>query len=288
MLDMQTLCKADTACKQFRHLNRSHGPWRSLGIRAYQGLEIDNEVFDDKTRVDGVDHSAHGKKIMRMDWKTRYVYWRRELPKFRTPFEGSTLTDVKNSDEVSYCKARIRTDSLKDNGVYMEVDVTANADNLSFAVVDFDEGGKSSVTFSPDTGAVIKETKIQETPRKVKGWYIQPLRHIPSKTSQALRNERFEGCMGLYIKDGKIAFFRKYAHAKTEWETTGFIIGLDWAEGRKLTPCLAFRDEGQYHVTVKKIASSPPFEPNRYETAWDLRNWQELNWEGGNHVQYDA
>ena len=30
------------------------------------------------------------------------------------------------------------------------------------------QGGKSSVTFSPDTGAVIKETKIQENPRKVR------------------------------------------------------------------------------------------------------------------------
>eukprot|EP00399_MALV-I-05_sp_L67-4_P000201 gene202-34_t len=272
MLDMQSLCKTDTTCRQFRHMNRSHGPWRSLGSRMYQGLEIDNEVFDDKSRHEDKNDAFHEKKMLRMDWKTRYVYWRRELPKFRAPFEESTLTDVKNSDEVTYCKTRIRTDYLKNEGVYMEVEIIANADNLSFAVVDFIEGGKSSVTFSPDTGAVIKETKIQETPRKVKGWYIQPLRHIPPKTTQAMRNERFEGSMGLYIKNGKIAFFRKYAHAKTDWESTGFIIGLDWAHGSKLTPCLAFRDEGHYHVRVNKIDSVPPFEPARYETAWDMMN----------------
>jgi hypothetical protein len=35
---------------------------------------------------------------------------------------------------------------------YVEVQIKKNADNLSLAIVDFDQGGKSSVTFSPDTG----------------------------------------------------------------------------------------------------------------------------------------
>ena len=220
--------------------------------------------------------------MTKLDWKTRYVHFRRELPKFRTPFDGSILTDVKNSDEVSYCNCRFRTDLLEDSGIYLEVQVYANADNLSLAVVDFDEGGKSSVTFSPDTGAVIKETKIQETPRKVKGWYIQPLRHIPPKVgTSVIRNERFEGIMGLYVKQGKIAFFRKFAHGDSQdWETTGFVIGLDWVHGRKITPCLVFRDEGPYHVCVNKISQEPPIEPEKFESAWDIKNWQELNWEG--------
>ena len=36
------------------------------------------------------------------------------------------------------------------NGVYLEVEVNENPDNLSLVVVDFDDGERSSVTFSPD------------------------------------------------------------------------------------------------------------------------------------------
>jgi hypothetical protein len=42
--------------------------------------------------------------------------------------------------------------------------------------------------------------KIQESPRKVLGSYIQPLER---------RTERFEGYMGMYVKNGLLAFYRK-------------------------------------------------------------------------------
>lgn len=285
-LNVTDLKHVDCASQSFKKLTRTMGPWRALGNSEFQGMEIDNELFDDGTKSNSqslylISH-YYGKNTFRMDWKERFLWWRREVPKFRSPFNGRDLFEVKNSDEVSYCRCKFRTDHITKKGVYLEVTVNQNADNLSLAVVDFDEGGKSSVTFSPDTGAVIKETKIQETPRKVKGWYIQPLRHIPPRAQTVMRNERFEGSMGLYIKDEKIAFFRRYSHSRNaEWESTGFIISLDWAKGRKLTPCLAFRDEGAYNVSIAKVCSEPPFEPRKYDDAWTTNNWQELNWEGG-------
>lgn len=33
---------------------------------------------------------------------------------------------------------------------------------------------------------------------------------------------------------------------------------LAWAEGRRLTPCLAFRDEGAYRVRVVTVGAKPP------------------------------
>ncbi len=56
-----------------------------------------------------------------------------------------------------------------DKGICIEVRVRKNADNLCLAVLDLDTGGKSSITFSPDSGAVIKDTKICECPRRVEG-----------------------------------------------------------------------------------------------------------------------
>merc|ERR1719191_183906 len=137
------------------------------------------------------------------DWKARYLMFLRQMLEFRFPYEGREIVTVDSADEVAYCKCKLRSDVPlgEGTGVYLEVEVAKNADNLSLAVVDFDAGGKSSVTFSPDTGAVIKEKKIQESPRRVKGAYIQPLEP---------RLERFEGTMGLFLRDRRIAFFRKY------------------------------------------------------------------------------
>merc|ERR1719188_2709660 len=127
---------------------------------------------------------------------------------------------------------RLRTDILEacaEVGVYLEVQVLANPDNVSLAVVDFEAGGCSSVTFSPDTGAVIRERKIREAPRKVEGTYIQPLTTITS-------GQGFEGSMGLFLHGGRLAFFRRHIERGSDekpapegkWECTGFVADLPW------------------------------------------------------------
>merc|ERR1719188_35712 len=100
---------------------------------------------------------------------------------------------------------RLRTDILSadsDRDVYLEVEVLANPDNVSLAIVDFEAGGCSSVTFSPDTGAIIQERKVNEVPRKVEGFYIQPLDTITD-------GQCFEGFIGFYYCAGHLAFFRR-------------------------------------------------------------------------------
>merc|ERR1719191_993033 len=213
------------------------------------------------------------------DWKARYLMFLRQMLEFRFPYEGREIVTVDSADEVAYCKCKLRSDVPlgEGAGVYLEVEVAKNTDNLSLALVDFDEGGKSSVTFSPDTGAVIKEKKIQESPRRVKGAYIEPLEP---------KLDRFEGKMGLYVRNGHIAFFRKYKQKESEsedepWESTGFVIDLSWADGKRLTPCLAFRDEGPYCVHVVRVDSCPPIQPEKMVAAYLEKNWSELNWEGG-------
>lgn len=125
---------------------------------------------------------------------------------FCPPFEGSEITLVDQPDEVSYFQCHLCTDILDKSpmGVYLEVEVLENPDNLSMAIVDFEAGGCSSLTFSPDTGAVIREQKVRESPRKVEGAYIQPLPTLPP-------GDRFQGLLGFFLQQGRMAFFRRFS-----------------------------------------------------------------------------
>jgi hypothetical protein len=275
--------------------------------------------------------STSGRKLARIDWKGRFHHFRSDVPTFCAPFGGPEITAVAHPDEVAYFRCRLCTDILDENcthGVYLEVEVLANPDNLSMAVVDFEAGGCSSVTFSPDTGAVIRERKVREAPRKVEGAYIQPLPTVPP-------GRRFHGLMGLYLNRGRLAFFRRcdVSAAAEEgpeqpaapprgggggpgstgavgpgpqtgigiadssaagmelgpWETTGFVSDLGWAEGRRLTPCLAFRDEGAYRVRVVCVGTGPPLPLERWSTENGAASghptgdvgWSGFDWEVG-------
>lgn len=308
MLDAATLCATDATCRLINNLNRAPiGPWRALGAHTFDGLELEQDgVFEQPAcGLDGEreDRILGGRKLARIDWKGRFRRFRSDVPTFCAPFGGSQITSVAHPDEVAYFRCRLCTDVLDDpcsHGVYFEVEVLLNPDNLSMAVVDFEAGGCSSVTFSPDTGAVIRERKVREAPRKVEGAYIQPLSTLPP-------GRRFHGVMGLYLFSGSLAFFRRCSAAggpagtspgasgaqgdpgdtaleMGPWETTGFVSDLSWAEGRRLTPSLAFRGEGEYSVRIVRVGTQPPLQVGR-PTA-ELHNsvgWSGFDWEVGEH-----
>jgi hypothetical protein len=295
MLDAPALAHCDASTRLLRTLNRADaGPWRLLGARDFKGLELDQEgLFESEQLVDGSPIGFEARKQVRVDWKGRYGRFKKYIATFRAPFIGSLIEAVTQPDEVAYCRCRLRSDILNTEsncGVYLEVEVDMNPDNLSLAIVDFEAGGRSSVTFSPDTGAVIRERKVRESPRKVEGAYIQPL---PATRP----GKHFEGAIGLYIFNGHLAFFRRCSAKKDsqqansqdnglqtmteagKWESTGFITDLAWAEGRRLTPCLAFRDEGMYRVRFTRLGTDPPHRPQHVATAYHDRSWNGLDWE---------
>eukprot|EP00931_Biecheleriopsis_adriatica_P007447 TRINITY_DN108726_c0_g1_i1.p1 TRINITY_DN108726_c0_g1~~TRINITY_DN108726_c0_g1_i1.p1 ORF type:complete len:425 (+),score=73.27 TRINITY_DN108726_c0_g1_i1:99-1277(+) len=289
-LDAMSLGAVDAACRLLRELNQAHsGPWHSLGAQTFHGLELENEGVFDLSAGDDEEETAtvEPRLLTRMDWRGRFARFRAELPTFRTPFAGAEILSVEQADEIAYCRCRLRTDFLGDASgssldaaAYLEVEVLKNPDNVSLAVVDFEAGGCSSVTFSPDTGAVIRERKVREAPRKVEGAYIQPLATITA-------GQGFEGSMGLYLRGGHLAFFRRHYRSASEgeapelgaWETTGFVTDLSWAEGRRLTPCLAFRNEGQYQVRMVCVSCTPPMLPERTAAAYQDANWSSLDWD---------
>eukprot|EP00930_Biecheleria_cincta_P091242 TRINITY_DN8075_c0_g2_i1.p1 TRINITY_DN8075_c0_g2~~TRINITY_DN8075_c0_g2_i1.p1 ORF type:complete len:312 (+),score=45.39 TRINITY_DN8075_c0_g2_i1:23-937(+) len=208
MLDVNSLCSADATCRLLRQLNRaSIGPWRAMGIRAFHGMELEREGTYEQPEPERRElRQCNGRKLARVDWKGRYLHFRQDIPSFCIPFGGREISSVAHPDEVAYLRCRLCTDVLSaeyEQGVYLEVEVVANPDNLSMAVVDFEAGGCSSVTFSPDTGAVIRERKVREAPRKVEGAYIQPLPTVPP-------GRPFHGIMGLFLHRGRLAFYRRY------------------------------------------------------------------------------
>merc|ERR1712178_161677 len=95
------------------------------------------------------------------------------------------------------------------------------------------------------------------------------------------------GSMGMYLKNGLLSFFRKverYRGAQGdggEWETTGFVIDAAWTHGERLTPCLAFRDEGDYKVRIVQCGDCPPFEPRDLTRE---AKWTTLDWDGEEHA----
>lgn len=234
--------------------------WKSVAKESFAGLRGRRPIPSPQAHRDRTRHTT-------IDWKSRCRYFVMNECAFREPFVGSRVTYLSVPDEVAYLKANL----VNGAGVYCEVDVKLNADNLSLSVVDFDVGGKSSVTFSPDTGTVIKETKVQESPRIVKGFFTQSL---PQTTS------RFHGRIGLYIKDGMLAFFRKGPLEADPWLTTNFCTSSDVLmngsqEAFSITPCLAFRDQGKYDVSVVKVCRTPPIAPVKV-----AMRWKEVNWAG--------
>jgi len=279
-LDAASLCKVDASCRVARALNESQiGPWRTLGTSTFSGVELERDGVFERSDSEGQRAPLRGSKFSRLDWKGRFWRFKQELPTFRPPFVGQEIQRVRNPDEVAYCRCMLRADVLikgSNLGVYIEIEVNANPDNLSLAVVDFEAGGHSSVTFSPDTGAVIRERKVREVPRKVEGAYIQPLQ-------ATLPGKRFEGSVGLFLYEGNLAFLRRCMNDDKQslgaWESTGFVTDLSWAEGRCLTPCLAFRDEGAYHVRIIKVGSTPPVPFDLAPKAYTEARWSGLDWE---------
>jgi len=270
-------------------MNRAQfGPWRALGSQTFEGLELEEDgVFERELRPEEQNNGImNGRKLSRIDWKGRFIRFRTDVLTFCAPYGGQHIRSISYPDEVAYFRSKLCTDILNEqctHGVYVEVEVLLNPDNLSMAIVDFESGGCSSVTFSPDTGAVICERKVCETPRKVEGAYIQPLATLP-------QGQRFHGIMGLYLCGGGLAFFRRCADVQSgrsstdlgPWETTGYVSDMSWAEGRRLTPSLAFRAEGAYSVQINRVDKYPPLPIGLPSAELHKKvGWSVFDWEVG-------
>lgn len=193
------------------------------------------------------------------------------LSQFRNSSGMKDIRSTQSDREVVYLNGIILVDHLRElsvsKGVYVEITVRKRSDNLSFCLVDFDGEGTTSLTFSPDAGAVIRETQTAED--EIIGEYAAVLR----------KEKRFgtdkDSKMAVFVSaEGEIVFMRYFGG---KWESTGTVSDCTWVRGGLITPCLAFKDAGQYHVKIEKmcICDQPPYS----KACPDVPVWKPLLWE---------
>mmetsp|Transcript_125619 Transcript_125619/g.366978 ORF Transcript_125619/g.366978 Transcript_125619/m.366978 type:complete len:278 (+) Transcript_125619:54-887(+) len=274
-MDRRTLCRADAASRPLRVASCTHGgAWRAWGRRIFHGIQLweGGAAFEPEAGAERV-----------ACWKRRYGLFAQEVATFRPPFGGTEIRLLEQADECAQLRCRLDAEVLADPagpGVFLEVEVLTNPNHVTLALVDWDAGGRSSVTFSPTTGTVFRERIVGDAPRRIHGDYLQRL-------YAALPGVRFEGSVGLYVQGGRLAFFRRWRSCEADdfatgqpvWETTGFVTDLSWAQGPALTPCLAFCKEGAFHVRTACVCPEPPMQMQQVPAMCDEAAWKRFDWE---------
>ena len=188
-------------------------------------------------------------------WKAFYSLVSRRMAAFETISDSTNffnLICMSEGREEVRCSCRLRADLLADPGrqVYLEMDVLANADSVTLAVIDINSDGMS---FDPDSGFV--DRFVDKGGRACIN--LLPEMHGPP----------FHGRMGLLVSGGHLAFFRR--SGRGAWQTTGFVTELQWFHGQVLSVCLQFGDEGHYCVKITSIGSGdPPVTPTMSEALY--------------------
>jgi hypothetical protein len=94
-------------------------------------------------------------------------------------------------------------------------------------------------------------------------------RRVLSALTATTPGRGFEGSIGLLVRKGDLAFFRRHAARAGEgeelevgpWDSIEWGDCLSWAKGSRLTPCLSFGERGPYHVQMTCLNSPPPVMP---------------------------
>jgi hypothetical protein len=181
-----------------------------------------------------------------------YSGFRNYISGFRTSVPTNKIVETGDDRDVVYMNAVINVQRLNgmgsDSGVYMEVSVYNRSDHMSFCLVDFEGNGTSSITFSPDAGAVIKETRSPDD--GISGDYTAALRRrkhfgVTSPSKAAIFISTQVGIVFMRFFEGN-------------WESTGPVANLEWASGGVITPCVAFRDAGRYEVKIERVCICKP------------------------------
>lgn len=283
--DVIDLCRIDASCSKFYRRNCAWGgAWQALGKQEFQGLQL-----EEKGKYGAFGSSS----ISNVNQKSRYLYFSQEVLKFCEPFAPTQIRSVQEVGDCAQLRCGIHTDLAKNVGIYIEIEVLANPDALTLAVVDWEGGGSSSVTFSPDEGMVLFERRTGVEANHVQGKYVDAL---PNSTPRS----RFCGTIGLFVFAGRIAFFRRCQPLQSgdapaledgnfkdgkvsggQWESTGYISDFSWSQGSMLIPCIAFRNAGEYDVRISKVSSEPPMPLDAIQAATpaSVGRWQDFDGE---------
>ena len=271
-----------------------------LGIRALGACSVASKALRDRAdpqfRVRGVEDFAgwgvagHGTfgTFVGKKWKAHYLNFQQQITGFRFPETraSSSTYNIKKRDTCVHLNGELLSTNTTQT-IFVELEVldnpgSANFFDVTLALANFGDGGKDCITFNPGCGAVIRETKIAEHwGYRSDGVFVRPLPKLRSGAIHRALPLRSSGMIGVAVELGKLAFFRRSgihpnAGQYYGWETTGFVIGLDWAEGRRLVPTVAFLRRGTYTVRARWSRCPPlPLDPTRPRIG--IANWRNLD-----------
>lgn len=180
--------------------------------------------------------------------------WRREFSRrnkyihsFQGLAESAQIHSIEMHDTVLRLNVCILVDQIPEGGIFVDVLVNSLSDSISLSLVDFNDksGSGSSLTFSPDTGTVIRERK---SGNRIVGEYFQYLPACPLFGDKA-------HCSLFISRDKAISFYRNH---RDQWESTGSVSNCQWVSGGQLIPCIAFRDAGLYSIQIKRVGVGLP------------------------------
>ena len=277
-----------------------------LGIRALGACSVASKALRDRAdpqfRLRGVDdfagwgiagHGTFGTFVGKKTWKADYLDFQQQITGFRFPetISGFLTCKTEKRDTCFHLNGELLSTNATQT-IYVELEVFDNFRDVTLALANFGDGGKDCITFNPQCGAVTRETKIAEhvDQSAMRGVFVRPLPKLSAGAHRNFPPVRASGMVGVAVVLGKLAFFRRCGiHPNDswrrstlgmyyDWETTGFVIGLDWAEGRRLVPTVAFRRPGTYTVRARWSRSPPLWsDPVIFPAFEGEYNWRNLD-----------
>jgi len=274
LLDMRSLCQLEVSCKRMHDMQCSPtGPWCELGKQAFDGLEVDfengngHELF-----TSDLSHSHHAQGLQRVATTASQPCL--SGPKRR----AAAFQERAMSMRIELCRASwqccLRMDLLdaSQSGIYVEIETLKGLDRLRFGLQGHVEKS-NSMMFVPECGLVQEVWEWEDRERDDS--YNSP--KFCQVMPEAPPDCFFSGKLGIYVQGGRVAFFRRWHHDPVldkavadaddgiqeeefrPWESSGFLTGLSWARGRRLSICVdsPFPRLG-HHVVVTQVSRYPP------------------------------
>jgi len=280
-LDASDLCKWQACSKSMMY--ELDILWRETGIRRFGRMVVDGEYFRDADCYTSwfsrfVDFSraiqiSCGNGVMgsvaRCTVRTTIPFYRKiscTLPAmFSVPTSGSTFIEM--TVQVKFSPEAVRSVVGLIEAPVSEGDLTLNCDR-----------GLSrkhwGLAFGPLTGVVSTQGRYFDDFQTYRARHgLKDYLALALHTMVSVR-------VGIFIDDGRVAFYRLPEADYADWECTGYVY---LCKQEFIHPCLMFSHIGhrdRITVSMDKVGGAAPFYPHVNQVALNWDNWKSFAEDG--------
>ncbi len=201
-LDIRGVCNLELVCCDIKQFNNEGDIWQTRGRKDFHGVRLNGEEFDDggNPRERYRDWYC-GEHVINFGGEVFYDGRVQQIDNLANSLFSIPSRDVTRLID---CKFHL-PDVSSDSAFFLEIEIRSNPDCVSLSLLDLDN---TSVSFSPEFGCVIHETRNTKMVR-----YMQAM--------PVLSQQHFTGCVGVLLYRGMLAFFRRQCGKK--WDSSGFV-----------------------------------------------------------------